>query len=454
MRRGSAEPAADLDRGQRVGRRDDRPERERRRPREPVDQRVRDDGDRAGGRDHEPDRQQRDRADVVAEVAQAREERRRVQQRRQEDHEHELRVELDLRDPRRRSPSPARRARARSGTGCRSRALAAAEQRRRRRAGRSGRARRRASGPPGSGSPRRSRARPPRRARAAGRRGPSTSLSVRYACVTATLPHSDCAISCAVSGRSASSPRILRARRSCIAKRSSISSAWSPNGVAVAGEHALDRPSRASRASTRCRSAARAGGRRPARRTRPPSGREISGLEEMCAIRWSPPNSVRGARASKNTVSDGRVARDGGATSSVRPANSSALAVGEPAGDRASSRPSRGTSATRRAARSPRRAGCRGAASAPRPARRRARRARRSPRSPAPAGRARTPRRPERRARMSTSPMWSRCWWVITIRSRSSIRRPCAASARSSSSSALPELGPVSTSVSGSSSIR
>src|SRR6266498_1107286 len=59
----------------------------------------------------------------------------------------------------------------------------------------------------------------------------------------------------------------------------------------------------------------------------------------------------------------------------------------------------------------------------------------------------------ERRAMMSTSPSWSMCWCVMTIRSRSSIRRPCVASARSSSSSALPEFGPVSTSVSGSSSI-
>ena len=46
------------------------------------------------------------------------------------------------------------------------------------------------------------------------------------------------------------------------------------------------------------------------------------------------------------------------------------------------------------------------------------------------------------------------CWWEMTISSRSSTRRPCAASARSSASSAVPEFGPLSTSVSGSSSMR
>ena len=111
-------------------------------------------------------------------------------------------------------------------------------------------------------------------------------------------------------------------------------------------------------------------------------------------------------------------------------------------GRRARCRPSRGRSGRRRAARSPRRAGCRGAASAPRPARRRARRGRRTPPARGRAGRARRPRACERSARMPTSPRWSRCWWVMTIRSRSSIRRPCSASAFSSASSALPEFGP------------
>ena len=43
-------------------------------------------------------------AQVVLEVAQAGEERRRVEQRRQEDHQHEVRLELDLRQARARSP--------------------------------------------------------------------------------------------------------------------------------------------------------------------------------------------------------------------------------------------------------------------------------------------------------------------------------------------------------------
>src|SRR6185436_5539786 len=59
---------------------------------------------------------------------------------------------------------------------------------------------------------------------------PSTSDSVRYACVTATLPHSDCAISYALIGLSAISPPIFAARRSCSAKRSSISLTWSVTG--------------------------------------------------------------------------------------------------------------------------------------------------------------------------------------------------------------------------------
>ena len=46
------------------------------------------------------------------------------------------------------------------------------------------------------------------------------------------------------------------------------------------------------------------------------------------------------------------------------------------------------------------------------------------------------------------------CWWVTIRRRRSSTAWPRSASARSSSSSALAELGPLSTSVSGSSAIR
>src|SRR3954451_8355056 len=61
---------------------------------------------------------------------------------------------------------------------------------------------------------------------------------------------------------------------------------------------------------------------------------------------------------------------------------------------------------------------------------------------------------PERSARICTSPMWSMCWWVTTIRSRSATLRPCSPSAASSVVSDVPLFGPLSTSVSGSSSIR
>ena len=251
MRRGRPTPAADLDRRQRVGRRDDRPERERRRPRQPVDQRVRDDRDRAGRRDHEPDRQQRDRAGCRS---------------------------GGRAGSRRRPPSTAAAAGRSTSTSSGSSSTsgipgtkpitrppststigygtpieraAAAEHRDGDEQGDQDQLDAVHLRPPRSGSPRRSRARPPGRARAAGRRGPSTSLSVRNACVTATLPHSDCAISCAVSGCSASSPWILRARRSCIAKRSSISAAWSPNGSPWPGSTCSMSISRVSRSEAR-----------------------------------------------------------------------------------------------------------------------------------------------------------------------------------------------------------
>jgi len=54
------------------------------------------DGDRRRGGDHEADRQQRDGAQVRLEVAQVGEVRRRVQQRRQEDHQHQLRLQLGV----------------------------------------------------------------------------------------------------------------------------------------------------------------------------------------------------------------------------------------------------------------------------------------------------------------------------------------------------------------------
>ena len=61
---------------------------------------------------------------------------------------------------------------------------------------------------------------------------------------------------------------------------------------------------------------------------------------------------------------------------------------------------------------------------------------------------------PECFATICTRPMWSMCWWVITICSMSAIEWPSSRSSCWSSSSELPELGPESTSVSGSSAIR
>ncbi len=92
-----AEAPGDRGRRERIGRRDDGAERERRRPRQPSDRRVR--GHRHGdrGEEHERDRAERDRAQVPAQVAQRGEVRRVEQQRRQEDEEDELRVELDVR---------------------------------------------------------------------------------------------------------------------------------------------------------------------------------------------------------------------------------------------------------------------------------------------------------------------------------------------------------------------
>ena len=143
----------------------------------------------------------------------------------------------------------------------------------------------------------------------------------------------------------------------------------------------------------------------------------------MCSIRWSPPSSVA-ARASWKTVSEGEWPGRC-RTRSVRSRELQHLAVGQPARDRRAAAPGAERARDRAQRGRPRRAGSRGAASAPRRTRRRAPPRRRSPRAAARAGRARTTSAPERRARMSTSPMWSMCWWVTTIRSRSSIRWPC-----------------------------
>ena len=88
-----AEPPHDRRRGHRIRRGDDRAEREGHRPRQ-LDHLVPEDGDHADrGRD-QTRREQRDRARVVPQRAQVREEGGRVEKRRQEDHQHQLRLEL------------------------------------------------------------------------------------------------------------------------------------------------------------------------------------------------------------------------------------------------------------------------------------------------------------------------------------------------------------------------
>ena len=213
--------------------------------------------------------------------------------------------------------------------------------------------------------------------------------------MTATLPHSDCAISCAVSGCSAISPRILRARRSCIAKRSSISAAWSPNGSPWPGRTRLDRhlarlAQRRHVDQQRARAAVAGLAGLPAER---PRDQRVGGdvLDQVVAAdqrRRSP----RRRRPCPTASGPGRWSasqRAAGELELARRRRSRRV-------DRRAAAPAAERRATPRAARSRRRAGCRGAASAPRPARRRARRARRSPRPPARAGRARTTSAPER----------------------------------------------------------
>ena len=96
MRRGAPSARGDLGRGERVGRGDDRAEREGDRPRE-SDPLVRDDRDRGHRRDDEAECEQRDRPLVRAQVAERREERAGVEERRQDGHEHDVRRQRDVR---------------------------------------------------------------------------------------------------------------------------------------------------------------------------------------------------------------------------------------------------------------------------------------------------------------------------------------------------------------------
>ena len=82
-----------------IGRRDDGAEHERGAPGEIVDRGVGDHRHGEGRHDHEPDREQADRPHVQLQLVQRREERSRVQQRRQHGDEHEVGRELELGHP-------------------------------------------------------------------------------------------------------------------------------------------------------------------------------------------------------------------------------------------------------------------------------------------------------------------------------------------------------------------
>ena len=69
-------------------------------PRKALDRRVRDDGDTHRRDDDEPDREEADRPHIGPQIAKRREERRAVEQRRQDAEEDELGLELELRHPR------------------------------------------------------------------------------------------------------------------------------------------------------------------------------------------------------------------------------------------------------------------------------------------------------------------------------------------------------------------
>ena len=88
------QPRDDRRRGDGVGRRDDRAERDRDGPGHPGKERARRDRDGRRRDEHESDGEQADRTAVRAEVAQRREERRRPDDRRQKDEEDEVRIEL------------------------------------------------------------------------------------------------------------------------------------------------------------------------------------------------------------------------------------------------------------------------------------------------------------------------------------------------------------------------
>ena len=90
----------DLGGRERIRRRDDRTEDERRRPGEVRDHRVCDQRHATRRRRNQPDGEERDRPQIGAQVAQAGEEGCRVEERWQDRNEHEVRRQLELRQAR------------------------------------------------------------------------------------------------------------------------------------------------------------------------------------------------------------------------------------------------------------------------------------------------------------------------------------------------------------------
>ena len=174
------------------------------------------------------------------------------------------------------------------------------------------------------------------------------------------------------------------------------------------GSTSVERPSRASRAATRCRSAARAGGRRRARRLAAERARDqrvggdvrdqVVAAEQRAAL-------ARRGRSCPTGEWPGRCSTSQRAAARARarsPSASGRVTVGAsaPAAERARDRAQRGDDVARDAVAQHQRLG---------EARRRARPRRRSPRSRARAGRARTTSAPERRGEDRRPARGGRC---------------------------------------------
>ena len=120
--------------------------------------------------------------------------------------------------------------------------------------------------------------------------------------MTATLPHSRCAISWAVRGRSRSAGGSSPPAGRAVAERSSIRRDVVGDRLAVAGEHELELHLPGRSAARRCRSTSAWGAGPSYVGAGAPSGRASRGLEEMCAIRWSAGEQDRAALIQEDRV--------------------------------------------------------------------------------------------------------------------------------------------------------